>query len=393
MITKYGCISALGVGSDSIWKSLQQGSTGLKKCDFSDCDLDTYVGAVDGVQDQPVDADLKEFDCRNNRIAQLGLYADEFNNYVSVAKQKYGASRIATVLGTSTSGVQECELAYRARVPETKQLPDTFRYVTTHQIYSLTEFVRSSLGLQGPCSLVSTACSSSAKVFAVAKRMMSLGLCDAAVVGGADSLCLTTLYGFSSLELVSNTPCKPWSKTRNGLSLGEGAGFAFLEKPEHADTHMGVALYGYGESSDGYHMSSPHPEGKGASAAMEQALIKAGIETRDVDYINLHGTATKANDEAEDKAILALGLDTTPCSSTKGWYGHTLGAAGILEAITSFVCIQHGFIPKTLNSDDVDPDLQANIQTDSRQQKLKYVLSNSFGFGGSNCSLIFGTFG
>jgi len=238
--------------------------------------------------------------------------------------------------------------------------------------------------------VVSTACSSSAKVFASAWRLMHLGLCDAAVVGGVDSLCLNTLYGFSSLELVSPEPCRPAAPDRTGISIGEAAGFALLERPERAGDHTGVALLGYGESSDAYHMATPHPEGTGAILSMQRALDCAGIAPEQVDYINLHGTATQTNDAMEDKATVTVFGSGTPCSSTKGWTGHTLGAAGITEAVISALCIQKGFMPRTLNTEEVDPAFGSRVLLEAREAPVACVLSNSFGFGGSNCSLVLG---
>jgi len=217
---------------------------------------------------------------------------------------------------------------------------------------------------------------------------MRAGLCDAAVVGGVDSLCLMTLYGFNALQLVSPDICRPADARRNGLSIGEAAGFALVEWP--APARSGLALLGYGESSDAHHMSAPEPEGRGALAAMKGALERAGLAAGDIDYINLHGTATPANDAAEDKAVVALFGAATPCSSTKGWTGHTLGAAGILEAVISLLAIENRFAPQSLNTEQKDPKLGGNVLLAPREGPVRRVLSNSFGFGGSNCSLVFG---
>lgn len=235
---------------------------------------------------------------------------------------------------------------------------------------------------------VSTACSSSAKVFASAYRHIKAGWCDAAVVGGVDSLCFSTLYGFNSLGLVSNRPCRPWDAERSGMNIGEGAGFALLEKMDGGVA--GVALLGYGESSDAYHMSSPHPEGTGAAAAMKSALAMAGVAADAIDYINLHGTGTRANDASEDRAVMKIFGGGTPCSATKGWTGHTLGAAGIIEILFALGSIERGFIPGTLNSKRPDPALSAGVLLQNRAAPVRCVLSNSFGFGGTNCSLVLG---
>jgi 3-oxoacyl-[acyl-carrier-protein] synthase-1 len=223
--------------------------------------------------------------------------------------------------------------------------------------------------------------------------MIKAGLIDAAVVGGVDSLCLTTLYGFNSLGLVSEQACRPYDAQRNGLSIGEASAFALLERaPEHLDAGA-VLLLGIGESSDAYHMSSPHPDGLGACMAMQDALKMAGLKPAEIDYINLHGTATPSNDAAEGKAVAAVFGPATPCSSTKGATGHTLGAAGGVEAVICALALQHGLLPAGLNTRQLDPTLDLDYLLDNREQTVTRVLSNSFGFGGTNCSLIFGRAG
>jgi len=256
-------------------------------------------------------------------------------------------------------------------------------------VYSVAEFVRRYLQLDGPAAAISTACSSSAKVFASAHRMIEAGFADAAVVGGVDSLCLTTLYGFGSLELLSREPCRPCDAARDGISIGEAAGFALLERPDAGGG--AVLLLGYGESSDGYHMSAPRPDGAGVRQAMGDALARAGLAPENIDYINLHGTATPANDRAEDAAIHAMFGGAVACSSTKGWTGHALGAAGITEAIISALCLEHGWLPGSLNTREIDPAFKSRVVLAGEERRLRHVLSNSFGFGGNNCSLVLGT--
>ncbi len=333
--------------------------------------------------------DLIDYDCRNNRLAQLCLEQDGFAGQVAAARDRHGAGRIGFYLGTSTSGLHATELAYRRRDPKTGALPADYRYAETQNAYSLGEFVRRYLGLTGPGFVVSSACSSTAKAFGNAARMITAGICDAAVVGGADSLCLMTLYGFHSLGLTSRGPCRPFDADRDGISIGEGAGFALIEKADRAESGA-ILLLGVGESSDAYHMSTPHPEGLGARIAMQQALDSAGLQPADIDYINLHGTATKTNDASEDKAVFEIFGPETPCSSTKGATGHLLGAAGITEAIVSILAIEHGLMPGSANTRSVDPALKSNYLLDSRNEEVTHVLTNSFGFGGSNCSLVLG---
>ena len=379
--------TALGLGRAANLEALQAQRSGLAPVRFMDLPLSTWVGEVEGVDATALPAELTGFDCRNNRLAWLGLQQDGFLDAVAQARARWGAERIGVFLGPRTSGLWPTELAARERRPD-GALPASFHYGPTQNTYSVAAFAVEALGLQGPSFVVSTACSSSAKVFGNAARMIEAGLIDAAVVGGVDSLCLTTLYGFNSLELLSNDICKPWDGQRNGLSIGEAAAFALVER-EPAAAPLGWLL-GVGESNDGYHMSSPHPEGAGAIAAMRAALAEAGLQPGDIDYINLHGTATPSNDAAEDKAVSAVFGTATPCSSTKGATGHTLGAAGGIEAVISLMALQHGLMPAGLNVGQRDPSLTMNYLQTNRQAALRYVLSNSFGFGGSNASLVFG---
>ena len=392
VLSGYTATNALGRGNAAVHAALAGARSGLAPCTFENVKLETHVGEVAGVDDQPVIERLAEFECRNNRLAQLALEQDGFTEIVAAARRRYGGARIAVILGTSTSGILETEHAYRARDPQTGRLPASFRFATTQNLYATSDFVRRYLDLSGPAMMVSTACSSSAKVFASAWRLIETGLADAAVVGGVDSLCQNTLYGFASLDLVGREPCRPCDAERGGISIGEAAGFALLERPERAESHSGIALFGYGESSDAYHMSTPHPEGEGAALAMQRALASAGLEPAAIDYINMHGTASQVNDSMEDKAIRAVFGTATPCSSTKGWTGHALGAAGITEAVISALCITHGLMPGCLNTRHLDPSFTSHVLLTNRHAPVRRVLSNSFGFGGSNASIILGAF-
>ncbi len=388
-LSRFTATSSIGRGLDQTLAALRQCRSGLAPCAFDTVDLATYAGEVPGVDAVCLPAHLSAFDCRNNRLALLGLTQDGFDEAVRAAIAKYGTQRVGVFLGTSTSGILQTELAYRRRDPVTGALPADFIYRTTHNVFSVADFTRHYFGLTGPAVVVSSACSSSARVFGSARRMIASGLIDAAVVGGVDSLCLTTLYGFNSLGLMSAEACRPFDAQRNGISIGEAAAFALLERPpEHpgADT---VLLRGTGESSDAYHMSSPHPEGLGARMAMAGALKMAGLQPADIGYINLHGTATPTNDAAECKAVQQVFGSRTPCSSTKGATGHTLGAAGGVEAVICALALQHGLLPAGLNTRQLDPALDLEYLLDNREQRVTHVLSNSFGFGGTNCSLIF----
>jgi 3-oxoacyl-[acyl-carrier-protein] synthase-1 len=398
ILSRYTVVSALGNGLDETYRALRNRRSGLRPCDFEDVGITTHIGRVDDVEDVLVgggstSTKLEQFDCRNNRLALLGLRQDGFIQAAIKARERYGAHRVAVILGSSTSGILETEHAYCRRDQTTGALPSSYltsqRY--THNMFSSAHFVRTYLGMRGPAMVISTACSSSAKAFATAARFIDAGFCDAAVVGGVDSLCLTILYGFASLELMSSGPCRPCDENRDGLTLGESAGFALLEKSKHAGQPGAVALLGYGESCDGYHMSHPHPEGIGAINAMQAALLRSGLTSGDIDYVHLHGTATKANDSIEDRAVHSVFGTSTPCSSTKGWTGHTLGAAGITGAVIAAMCLTRSFVPGTVNTTRIDPSLRSRVLLENREQPVRRVLSNSFGFGGNNCSLIFGT--
>jgi 3-oxoacyl-[acyl-carrier-protein] synthase-1 len=394
-ITHYTLSSALGHGRIAHWTSLRDGQSGLRPVRFDTSDIQCYVGEVEGLS-KALPAPLSEFDCRNNRLAWLGLQQDGFSDAAEKLRARYGASRVGVFMGTSTAGIHSAELAYREwratnQSGDAQGMPDWFDYRHTQNLFSVAEFVAHALQLAGPVMVISTACSSSAKVFAAAYRSIQMGQCDAAIVGGVDSLCLTTLYGFNSLQLVSSDVCRPADVNRKGISIGEAAGFAIVEKPAADDVAaLPLALLGYGESGDAHHMSSPDPQGRGAAVAMQLALQRAQVKTAQVDYINLHGTGTPTNDAAEDQGVYSLFGATTPCSSTKGFTGHTLGAAGIMEAGIALLCIEQGFMPQSMNTQVKDPALQTNILLQSRHTKVQRVLSNSFGFGGSNCSLLFG---
>jgi len=359
-------------------------------CAFETVDLETQVGEVPGVDATALPHALQAFDCRNNRLAQLGLAQDGFSEAVAECAERWGRRRIGVFLGTSTAGMLQTELAYRDRDPATGALPAGFNYAATQNSFSVADFVRRALHLQGPAAVVCTACSSSAKVFASAQRMISAGVIDAAVVGGVDSLCLTTLYGFHSLQLTSHFACRPFDVARDGISIGEAAAFVLLERPQARVDRDALMLLGVGESSDAYHMSSPHPEGRGARASIQQALQAANLTPGDIDYINLHGTATPSNDSAEDLAVTSVFGTRTPCSSTKGATGHALGAAGALEAVICALAIQHGLMPAGLNTTAVDPKLKLHYLCENRRGTIARALTNSFGFGGANCSLIIG---
>ncbi|MES2024630.1 MAG: beta-ketoacyl-[acyl-carrier-protein] synthase family protein [Pseudomonadota bacterium] len=394
-LKSYTLSTCLGLGLAENWKKLSKQQGGLKPCDFETVELSTFIGEVPDIDAVVLPAALADFDCRNNRLAQLAMEQDGFVDAVQQAVAQYGSDRVGLFLGTSTSGILQTELAYRNRQTGDVEgslgaLPVDFHYAQTHNTYSVAAFTSAFLGLTGPALTVSSACSSSAKVFGNAARMIEAGLIDAAVVGGVDSLCLTTLYGFNSLQLLSSMPAQPYGQGRNGISIAEGAAFILLTKPEEKPLKGTILLHGVGESSDAHHMSSPHPEGLGAQLAMTAALDAAGITPEQVGYINLHGTATPSNDAAEGKGVRAVFGNRTACSSTKGATGHTLGAAGAVEAIICVMAMQHDETPAGINTTKVDCEIDIDYVLANRHAPIDYALNNSFGFGGSNCSLVLG---
>jgi len=384
----YTLTNALGAGRQATLTGLRAVRGGLRPCDFPGVDFPNWIGRVEGLESLSLPDELTDFDCRNHRLAWQALTRDGFIETVARAARRHDPARVAVIIGTSTSPILETERAYREREPVSGRLPRDFRYRTVQNTFAPAEFVRAALKLAGPTLSISTACSSSAKVFASAARLLAAGWCDAAVVGGVDSLCLTTLYGFNALELIADEPCRPADRDRKGISIGEAAGFALLERAATAES--GPVLLGYGESADAYHMSSPHPEGTGAALAMAQCLARAGLEPEDVDFTLLHGTATRTNDSAEDRALVRVLGTEARCASIKGWIGHTLGAAGIMNALAACLCLEEGFTPPSLNTLRGDDDFRGRVMTREERRPLRAVLSNAFGFGGSNTSLLLG---
>lgn len=373
-----------GRGVASLWEAVVQGRSGLRPNTLAWCDLPCWVGAVEGVDDPALAAQLGTWDCRNHRIAWLALQDAGFRRAVAAARNRHGAHRVAVILGTSTSGIRGTEDAYAQR-QASGSWPAGFDYRRTHAVDALCRFSAETLGLQGPMATVSTACSSSAKVFLLAQRWIQAGVIDAAVVGGSDSLCLSTLHGFHALQLLSQDVCRPFDAERKGISIGEAAGFMLVEAAPAA-----VCVSGGGESSDAWHMSTPHPEGEGAQAAMRMALAQAGLAPRDIAWVNAHGTATAANDRSEAAALAAVfGPHGVPVSSTKGITGHALAAAGIVEAAITAAAVQRQTLPPSANLQAPDPALAVDVLAQARGADLRHAMSNNFGFGGSNCALVF----
>ena len=361
-------VTCCGIGWDAHATALRLSKSGLAENDFAPAaGIPTWIGRVAGVEDSPLPAGWSDFDCRNNRLAMLALAEDGVAGAIADAAKRYGAARIGVFVGTSTSGVLSTELAAREALRTGVPMAfDPTYYRTRHNMYATARFIRAWCRLDGIAIAISTACSSSAKAFAAARRAIRAGRCDAAVVAGVDSLALSTLYGFRALQLLSAQPCRPFSSQRAGISIGEAAAVA-LVSGEPSD----ICLAGVGESSDAHHMSTPPVDGAGAARAMRASLADAGI------------------DSAEAAAVRAVFGGATPASSTKGFTGHTLGAAGAVESLIAIHALRSGVIPANLGGAPVDPALAIDIVTQTRESPLSFVLSNAFGFGGSNCALVF----
>lgn len=388
-VTAFTSISGCGLGNDVLSQALLNSQSGLGELTVLDVPFATPVGEIKAAL-PAIRPELIAYDSRNARVAlaALNFSGDGVRAAIEAARLSYGSDRIGVIIGTSTSGLSETEIAYEVLLAEGK-MPDDFHFLTRHAYQSTPRFLQKELQLQGPCFAVSTACSSGAKAIAAGQRMINYDVCDAVLVGGVDTLCRLTLRGFNSLELVSSDYCRPMDKNRNGINIGEGAGLMLLQKPATKYHHLPHVL-SVGESSDAYHMSSPHPEGKGAIAAMSNALNLAGLKSDDVDYINLHATATPINDQVEAKAVYEVFKDLVPCSGSKGITGHTLGAAGAIEAIVALLALKHQMIPGTCGLQEIDNNFHCHIVKDSLpNQSLQTVMSNSFGFGGNNASMIF----
>jgi 3-oxoacyl-[acyl-carrier-protein] synthase I len=325
---------------------------------------------------------------RNNQLALAALA--QIRPAVDAARERYGAHRVGVIVGTSTSGIASAEQALRER-HRNGELPPSFHY-GQQEMGAVAGVLARELAVGGPAYVHSSACSSSAKAMASAARLIKMGVCDAVVTGGVDTLCEFTVAGFSALESVSAHRCNPLSANRKGINLGEGAGLFLMSREPSA-----VALCGWGESSDGHHMSAPDPLGVGARIAITHALERAGVTPEDIDYINLHGTATQQNDAMEARVVHQLFGTRVAVSSTKPFTGHTLGAAGAVEAALCWIAMQddndRGALPPHLwdgEQDEALPALNVVPPGACLGRPLRWAVSNSFAFGGSNAALVFG---
>lgn len=381
-----GIVCALGSGKAEVLRAWLSGQCRRPK---PVAWLDTAIPAL-GVECEPppLPAGFERYDCRNNRMLLSALVQIESTLAATIGR--YGPDRVGLVIGTSTSGIAEGEqalVAWRAN----GAMPPEYHY-KQQELGGAAEFLADYLAIRGPAYTVSTTCSSSANALASARRLLQLGLCDAVVVGGGDALCRTTLEGFAALGALSKNTCNPFSRNRDGTVIGEGAAL-FVMSREPAP----VAILGIGASADAYHISAPRPDGTGALAAMQKALLDAGLAADQIDYINLHGTATAQNDAMESRAVAQLFGGGTPCGSSKPATGHCLGAAGAIEAGLCWLLLSHfnpeQGLPPHVWDGQLDPELPSlglvGLEN-HRPKRLQYCLSNSFSFGGNNVSLLLG---
>lgn len=379
-------INALGFEHESVLHKLIGGDTsGMQHHHSELMGQDFLVGKV-SQELSTLPPQLSQHNTRNNRLVLHCL--EQLSAPLAELCADTPRHRIGVVIGTSTSGIAEGERALTKQIQQ-GIFPKGFDY-SQIQMSSPAEFIAQYLKLTGPTYSVSTACSSSGKVFASARSLIDNDLCDAVIVGGADSLCDMTLNGFNSLEAVSSQLCQPFSVNRSGINIGEGAAL-FIMSRQPAE----VALLGVGESSDAHHISAPQPQGLGAAQAMTMALKEAQLDAQDIDYLNLHGTGTELNDSMEAQAVFNCLGAQTPCSSTKPLTGHTLGAAGATETAFCWLLLQQTQTPAlALHQYDgqYDPNIP-NINLVSAQasgSSPKVAMSNSFAFGGNNVSVIIG---
>lgn len=380
-ITAWSVCTALGVTTRETVEALREGRSGLRTPPVA-LPFETVCGALPAALPR-LPAPLARYESPVARIiAQLH---EEVRGPVAEAVRRYGSDRVAVVLGTSVGGLAVTEEAL-SEYASTGKIPDDYDLHERHSLRAIADVLCAAAGVRGPRYVLSTACSSSGKVFASAQRLLDADVVDAVLVGGVDSLCQTTIRGFYGLSVLSPVRCRPFGRDREGMNLGEGGALFLVEREGEARAR----LLGVGESSDAFHMSSPHPEGAGARAAMLGALSQAGLGPEAVSTVNAHGTGTPKNDAVEALVLRELFGDALPVVSTKGATGHTLGAAGAIEAAFSLVAIEQGWIPPSLGADPVDPGVGIHVNRARRELGCRAVLSNSFGFGGSNVSVLFG---
>jgi 3-oxoacyl-[acyl-carrier-protein] synthase-1 len=387
-----GFHSALGSSVADIHSCLKgvRESNMVEVSDMLNDGKSTVVGKVVGELPK-IPQYLAEYTTRNNQLALSAL--DQIKDSIDQAKLQFGADRIAVVIGTSTSGISDGEAAFKHKLDH-GSFPEDYHY-SKQELGNTSEFVSQYCAIMGPSYAISTACSSSGRVFLTAQRLLDSGMADAILVGGVDTLCKLTLNGFHGLEALSTKHCKPFSASRDGINIGEAAAFMLLCKTKLTGVNTtqdtsNIALLGCGDSSDAHHISAPHPDGNGAEQAMRKALKSAQLQAEDIGYINAHGTATPLNDSMESKAIHRIFANKVPVSSTKPLTGHTLGAASAIEAAIAWHILKYDLPLPLQKCQYKAEDIEIDLVNCAQKLKVKNILSNSFAFGGNNISLIFG---
>jgi 3-oxoacyl-[acyl-carrier-protein] synthase-1 len=385
-----GMVNALGTSREEIWPRLIGGDqSGFTLRDDFGPGVSHLFGEVQGELPE-IPASLARYACRNNQLALAALEA--IRSSVDLAIRRFGASRVAIVVGTSTSGIAEAELAFRERA-RTGRLSSTFEIVQL-EFGGLAEFLAETSGAGGPCYTLATACSAGAKALVSARTLLELDLCDAVIAGAVDSLCGLTANGFGALQALARGLSNPMSRNRDGINLGEGAALFLVTRESGA-----IRLLGAGESNDAHHMSAPEPQGRGAEACMRAALADCGGRAGDIAYLNLHGTGTPHNDAMESLAVDRVFGRALPCSSTKPLVGHTLGASGAIEVGFCWMMLSHreaGALTPPPHRWDEEADAALPPLALVKPGTLieagppAAVMSSSFGFGGSNCALVIG---
>ncbi len=378
-ITAYAACNGMGRSVQEISDSLFASRRGLTPCPL-EVPFETLCGIVPG-ELPPMPSGREDYESRVVRIALLA-YA-QIHESVQQAIARWGARRVGMVVGTSTGGIGETETAYDHFIRHGRA-PDGYDFARQHSFCAFADVLREQSGIEGPRYVVSTACSSSGKVFGSAQRLMQMDVVDAVLVGGVDAVCLTTVRGFHSLGVMASGPSRPFGAERPGMNIGEGGALLLLER----DGKALARCTGVGETSDAFHMSAPDPEGRGAQAAMRRALQQAGLEPSAIDHVNAHGTGTQANDIGEARAISSVLGNAVPVASTKGYTGHTLAAAGATEAILAIECMRRSFLPKSVGAAPADAAVEINLVHERIEQPLRRVISNSFAFGGNNVSVV-----
>jgi 3-oxoacyl-[acyl-carrier-protein] synthase II len=383
VVTGLGAVSPFGAGVKAYWSGLSAGTCAIRPVTLIETEGFRCRIAAEVPDALPVSPRLS----RGDRLAQTAAREALDDAGLAPAERRHAA----LVVGAVGGGMLEAEAWYWRRGPLDAAGRHALRSVLP---YSHADSIGSRLGLYGPRETVVTACSSGAAALALASDLVADGVVDVALAGGADALTRVCFMGFNALRLLDPAPCRPFDRDRRGMSIGEGAGFVVLERADRArarGARVYAELSGYGMTSDAFHVTGPHPEGEGMARAMRQALVQGRVEPRDVGYVNAHGTATPQNDRTEACALRAVfGEGNLLLSATKSMIGHTMAAAGALEAVATILTLVHEVVPPTANHGTPDPDVAFDcVPTTAREAVVEYAISNSFGFGGQNLTLLF----